>query len=165
MLCLGSLGAQVEVNAHRRVKVTSLEGGQPAELPTVSVQALDCVAPGTDNGSLEFFLIPNENARVSAIVRNHELVFVQFEGPISRQRQDQVKELFGTRADDLETIREQEENLEAVIAADAIRVTRNQVKASIPEAAGRLYSWLATLTVDEAHWQSTAKVLSERRLP
>jgi hypothetical protein len=162
LLCLGSLEAQIEVNAYQRVIARPLESGEPAERPTYAANAIDGVAPGTSNGSLEFYVIPHEFVRVSAVVRDWELVHVHFEGaPISKQRQDQLKELLGTRTRDLKIIREQEENLEAVIAANAIGIMRSELKASIPKVAGTHYGWLATLDVDQALWESTARLLRE----
>jgi hypothetical protein len=162
LFCLGSLSARVEVNKHRRGSVIPLDDdGKPASLPTVNVAVLDGIKEGTSTGSLEFYLVPVENARVSAIVRDHELVFAHFEGRISENRREQLSELFGTRADDLGLIREQEKALESFIASKSIRIVREHIKASIPQSTDKIYGWLATMGVDAAHWRNTVEMLNQ----
>ncbi|MCK9913682.1 hypothetical protein MXD81_31320, partial [Microbacteriaceae bacterium K1510] len=101
LLCLGSLEADVEFNSFGQLLVRARDGDQIADMPTVAVGATEAIPQGTGRGSLEFYLIPANNARASVIVRGRELAYVNFEGPISEDRKLQLKELFGTRSKDL----------------------------------------------------------------
>jgi hypothetical protein len=159
LLCLGSLEAEVEVNAFHRVAVRP-KGSLPGSLPMISVAALENVEEGTGDGSLEFYLIPSDNARASAIVRGNELVYVLFEGNLSEERKAQLSSLFGTRSKDLRIIAEQEANLEFVVANNSIGIVRGRIKKSLPQDTEKVYRWLATLAVSDDRWQSAADVLS-----
>jgi hypothetical protein len=121
----------------------------PDDIPTVGVQALDGASEGKGEGSLEFYLIPFDNSRASAIVRGRELVYVHFEGPIGEARRRKLSSIFGTRSNDLRIIQEQEANLEFVIARDSISMVRDQAKVTAPQGIEELYRWLATLPVKE----------------
>lgn len=160
LLCLGSLEAEIEVNTHGRVFVRPQNSGLPDNLPIFNVEAMEGTKEGKDHGSLEFYLIPSDNARASAIVRGRELVHVHFEGPVSSVRREQLSDLFGTRAKDLAIIGEQEANLEFVIARDSIRFVRDQAKKTAPEGIEHLYRWLTTLPIKDDRWKSAADALS-----
>jgi hypothetical protein len=161
MMCLGSLDAEVEVNSFGRVLARALTEDSVAEMPTIAVAALDGTAIGKAPGALEFYLIPADNASASVVLRNNEIVFVNFDGPISKTRQQKLTSLFGARARDLEIIAEQEENLEHVINKDAIHFVRDQAKITAPQGIEKLYLWLATLSVSQENWQAASEVLQE----
>ena len=160
LFCLGSLEADIEVNAYHRVIVRPRESGLSEGMPLVAAPALEDVKEGKGQGSVEFYLIPADNARVSAIVRGRELVHVHFEGPISEARCRQLYSVFGTRSSDLRIIEQQEANLEFVIARDSIGLVRDQAKITAPQAIDELHRWLATMWVNGDRWRLAAEVLA-----
>jgi hypothetical protein len=89
------------------------------------------------------------------------VVFANFDGRISKERQHQLMGLFGMRSRDLQILEEQEANLEHVIARDSIAIVRNQFKVTSLDAIDRIYEWLATFPVNQALWEKTAGILRE----
>ncbi len=160
LLCLGSLEAEIEVNIHDRVSVWPKDSGLPHKVPTFNASAMEGVREGTASGSLEFYLLPNDHARASTIIREHEVVYVNFDGELGDEQKKQLTLLFGTRARDLKMIEEQEANLEIVVADDAIRIVRAQAKKTAPEGIEQLYRWLTTIPIEDDRWNEAAQKLS-----
>ena len=161
LMCLGHLEAEVRVNEYNRVIVTAVEGNEPSEFPTFAAQCESSVPQGTGAGSLEFYLIPRDNARALAVSRGGKLVFAHIEGPVDEDRKRELKDVFGDRSLDLKIVQEQEANLEAVISENAIKIVRENLKATAPAAIEEIYLWLATLGVDQSHWTMASQALKE----
>jgi hypothetical protein len=144
-----------------RVRKRELEGTKLSEFPTFAAQCESSVPQGTGPGSLEFYLIPRDNARAFAVSRGGKLVFAHIEGPVDENRRQELKDLFGDRSRDLKIVQEQEANLEAVVSENAIKLVRENLKASAPAAIEDIYLWLATLSVDQLHWPKASQALKD----
>lgn len=160
LLCLGSVEAEVEVNAYGRVSARSEKSGLPEDVPFFNAPAEAGVAAGKDAGSVEFYLIPSSQARASAIIRRNEVVHVQIEGPLSKPRKEQLASLFGTRSKDIKIMAEQNANLELVLARSPAGIVRNNAKGALQNVIDRLYLWLITRRIPEDRRATTAAKLS-----
>jgi hypothetical protein len=160
LLCLGSLEAEVEVNAYGRVSARAEDSSLRANVPFFNTQAEIGVKAGKGPGSVEFYLIPSCQARASAIIRGNEVVHVHLEGKLSDARKEQLSSLFGTRSKDMKIMAEQNANLELVMARNSPGVVRNTAKGALQGAIDQLYLWLVTRTIAEGRRATTAAKLS-----
>ncbi len=162
LICLGSLDTHVRVNEHDRVIVE--EANTSADWkPIFAAPALDGATTGQGPGSLEFYLIPAQNSRVVAVSRGREVVFADFSGPITNNKEKMraITALVGSRSRDLASVREQEENLKSVVESDAVSVVLEHVRTNNPDHIYELYGRLAALSVSESRWKD---VVAELRL-
>jgi hypothetical protein len=109
LLCIGSLDAQVEVDAGGKCHVKPLVGGLASE--DAQFTALSGVKPDMADGAVEFYMLPSYFGRAILVSRDRECVACKTDLQLSGDYGNRLTQECGHRTKDLEQITRQEERL------------------------------------------------------
>lgn len=122
LLCIGSLDVEVEINEYGRVLAYHGVGGEeiPVFAGTHSLP-IQCSLERA-RGSIDFFLLPRWHARALCVLRENICVCEIFQGNLTDEVKQHIKEIVATRSASSRIVADAEKNLAKVISGDAIHI-------------------------------------------